>query len=198
MALFKTFFLTLFLFFMTACPGAEGLVDEGTSQNKTQLSTGGSEVTEIDLSGATSPILDAYSQSSFSPYVYFHKGENKIMIDYNFLPSGSDIDSIRKVIEIPCTQDVAGDDKLSVSLSAPLNDAPCEDGVTVDVSDATFTVAGMEFGFSETLDVFVFDFDVLVTRNGFVDAVDQQALKPTFDRANLGTLSDLIEQKRVR
>ena len=197
MVYFKTFFFSLFLLLFMACPGAETLTEENVSQNKTQLNAGGSSVTEIDLSGATGTILDSYLQSSFSPHVYFHKDGHKVIVDYNFLPSGSHIDSIQKIVEIPCTQNVPGDDKLSVSLNAPLDGSPCEETVTVDVSDAVFTVAGMEFDFSESLDAFVFDFDVLITRNGFVDAVDGQPLNPTFDHADLETLNSLIAQKRA-
>lgn len=149
----------------------------------------GVTVTEIDTTSATSTVLTDYDQSSFSKYVYWHKTEDKILIDYDFFPSGSDFDSQTKKATLPCEfgeddQDTA----VNVNVSAPTDPGECEN-IEIDLSAATFTIDGVEFAFSATLEIFADDFEFKISSGGFTDSVTGTALSVSADNATLETVA---------
>lgn len=141
--------------------------------------TDAAAITEIDTSsvGSSSSLAD-YDQAGFSTYVYFHKTEGQILLDYNFFPEGFDSDSQAKTLSIPCEYETTSDDDLlSTSTSATeTEEASCED-IVLDLGAATFTLDGICFDFSSSLTIFVDHFGFTITRDGFVDSETGETLE---------------------
>lgn len=152
-------------------------------------------VSVINTSG-TSTDLSLYTVSSFSKHVYFHSTQDKILIAYDFFPTGSDICSqatydektnpngcqVDQTVVVPCDFSDAAleDDMLSFNMS--VGDA-CEDDIVVDLSAAEFTTDGLVFDFSASLDAFDSDFEFKISKQGFVDGNDNAVLN--FDSSDV-------------
>src|SRR3989339_506288 len=188
------------VFFYVGCTQTGSSSSGGGSQN---LSNGSGDATDItEITPATSKLKDSYEVSSFSEYVFFHKEDTNILLDYNFFPAGSDICQQAaydaqtnpngckqdKTVELPCGyQEAPEDDLLSISLNADPNIATtdCADKIILDMSQAEFTVEGLVFSYDDTLDVFVEDFEFMIAKKGFVDAASDAVL--VFDSSEAGT-----------
>jgi hypothetical protein len=133
-------------------------------------------ITELPTSGIASVLTD-YAKSSFSNYIYFHKTESKLLIDFAFFPDGSDPDSVAKTISIPCLSEQNSDDAaVAIGLSAPIeSDGSCE-AVSLSLLAATFTNDGLVFSFSEPFTLFASQYDFNITRSGFVDSQTSEAI----------------------
>lgn len=188
----KWFTALVFSVFFLSCTG--NVVDEGAGQSALNLTT---------IPGTTSSDRDSYDQeNNYSAYILFHMTEPKALIDYNFFPAGSDVCQqvtydpelnpegackTAKTVVLPCGYEGAepdADDLLSVSISAPLDDAVCDDQLIIDLSAAEFTIDGLVFPFSGSLDVFADDLGFKITQTSIVDAVTGAAISfPTKDFA---------------
>lgn len=183
--------LALSVFFLS-CAGS--VVDEEVGQNTLSLTT---------IQGTSSSDRESYDQeNNYSDYILFHLTEPKTLIDYNFFPAGSDVCQqatydaelnpeglcrTAKTVVLPCgyegVEDEA-DDFLSASISAPLDDGSCTDHLIVDLSEAEFTIDGLVFPFSGSLDVFAADLGFKITQEGIVNATTGAAISfPTKDFA---------------
>lgn len=145
----------------------------------------GVSITKVEGQKAPLTILQDFDQSPFSKFVFFHKNKNKILIDYNFFPEGSDFDSQKKEVRIPCQFLLNKDQGPNVNVSAPMADGACKERFKLDIDGAKFTLAGLEFGFDETFDLFADEFGIALTPVGFVDAQTGLALEQPFSEATL-------------
>jgi len=73
--------LCLLVFFVSC---SSGLVDEtGSAQENLTLTV---------LQVATTSDLDSYDRANtFCDYIFFHETQQKVLVDYNFFPAGTDI-----------------------------------------------------------------------------------------------------------
>lgn len=150
-------------------------------------------ITEIDTSSvSSSSSLEDYDQAGFSPYIYFHKTESQILLDYDFFPEGFDSDSQAKTLSIPCEYETTSDnDLLSTGTSqAETEEASCED-IVLDLSAATFTLDGIRLDFDTSLDIFVDHFEFKITRDGFVDSETGETLE--FSNSDV-TMEDVVDE----
>lgn len=176
----KTILTTIFILLLplTACLEENGDATATTSQ---ALGTSGDSVTITGIDASqTASVKDNYTQSVFSRYIYFEKtAGNKILVDYNFFPSGTDVKQQEQQILIPCEYtSLADDELLNINLSAPLKKtADCADKITVSLRDAKFTTDGLIFSFNGSLNVFETDFEFKITKSGFVDSLDGSVLE---------------------
>jgi hypothetical protein len=172
------------LLFLLSCAGS--VINEETNQGALNLTS---------IQGTSSSDRDSYDQeNNYCDYILFHLTEPKVLIDYNFFPAGSDVCQqvtydpeinpegvckIAKTVVLPCGYDgasAAADDLLSASISAPLDEGSCGDQLVIDLSTAGFTIDGLVFPFSGSLDVFSADLGFKITQEGVVNTATGAAL----------------------
>ncbi len=185
-----------------------GCVEEERDANSNSLNAANNNDSTVSITEITPTAVSVkadYDESSFSQYIYFQT--DSILVDYNFLPAGTDIcqqvtynaetnpngcQQANSVV-IPCEyQGLVDNDLLSINISETTETTGCDDDLVVDVSGATFTVDGLVFSFSTSLDVFENYFEFLITRDGFVDSSDSQIINSD----TLEGVYDLIVEKR--
>lgn len=170
--------------------------EEDSSTGSTDSTLNASVSTVNGTESSTASVLGDYDQSSFSKYIYWHKIENKVLIDYNFFPESTDFDSQEKQVSIPCDfmedTDTGGAD---VDLNAPTGNVGCED-VELDVSSAVFTIDGLEFSFSESLDIFSTQFGFKLTSSGFTLSETGAVLTVSADVGNLENIYNAVLDAR--
>jgi len=154
--------------------------------NPVNLSNGNTGITS--LQGTNVSDRDNYDQeANFCDNILFHKTEARVLIDYNFFPQGADVCQqatydaelnpaslcrTEKTVVLPCGfegTDEAVDSLLAVDISAPVGGESCSEHLVLDVSSAEFTVDGLVFPFSSSLDVFANSLGFRITREGIVD-----------------------------
>lgn len=166
-------------------------------------------ISAIDTSDTSSSLSD-YTQSDFSEHVYFHSTESKILIAYDFFPTGSDVCSqatydedtnpngcqVDQTVVVPCdfSDAVLDDDMLSFNVSASDSDA-CEDDIVVDFSDAGFTIDGLVFDFDGSLGAFDSDFEFKVSEQGFIDSNDNSVLDLDSDAKLEDVYAEIISRQ---
>lgn len=183
-----------FILSLWSCNELEGTSTTATTETaNVTTATDAATITEIDTSSvSSSSSLEDYNQASFSPYIYFHKTESQILLDYNFFPEGFDSDSQAKTLSIPCEYETTSDnDLLSTGASqAETEEASCED-IVLDLSAATFTLDGIRLDFSSSLDIFVDHFEFRITRDGFIDSETDETLE--FANSDV-TMEDVVDE----
>jgi len=202
----KTITILLFSFLFLACN------ETVTTNSSDNLTSGNDGTTITGITTTPSNLLESYTLSSFSQHIYFHKTEDKILIDYNFFPAEADICQqvtynaetningcqTAKSVVMPCAyQPLTENDLLSINISAPTETEACDTEVVLDMSQAEFTVEGFVFTFEGTLTVFDPYFEFSITNDGFVDVDDSQKLD--FESADID-LEDVyakVLEKRV-
>ncbi len=165
--------------------------DASSSADQLNSASGDADatITELPTSGTASVLTD-YAKSSFSNYIYFHKTESKILIDFAFFPDGSDPDSQAKTIIIPClSEQNSGDAAVAIGLSAPTEGSRACTDVSLNLSEATFTNDGLVFSFSESFTLFASQYSFNITRLGFVDSQTSEAIAASVS----SRLSDVAE-----
>lgn len=209
--------LVVFSFLCVSCE--EEITDSGDSSQDSALTSTGSDadstvtITEIDTTSSQAQSqLDQYSASSFSKYIYFHKTEDKILLDYNFFPKGSDLCQqaaydaesnplgckTDKTIVIPCDYKTRiEDDLLSVNISASTEISQCESDIVIDLSSAEFTTDGLVFSFTGSLNIFENDFEFRITKDGISYGGDGATLKFDGDDVGLGDAYEKIVEMRL-
>lgn len=177
----------LALLMLGGCNEAED--SSGSADQLNSASDADATITELPTSGTASVLTD-YAKSSFSNYIYFHKTESKILIDFAFFPDGSDPDSQAKTISIPClSEENSGDTAVSIGLSAPTEGSHACTDVSLNLSEATFTNDGLVFSFSESFTLFASQYSFNITRAGFVDSQTSEAIAASVS----SRLADVIE-----
>jgi len=83
------------------------------------------------------------------------------------------------------------DDLLSISLNTPIETAPCEDSLVLDLSTAEFTLDGLVLPFSDSLDVFANSLGFRITREGIL-VVSSGALL-SFEAKDFG-LAEIVQE----
>lgn len=188
---------------------------DATAVNAATASTSTTSIEAIDTTN-TSSGLEAYTQSTFSDFVYLHKTDNKLLLTYDFFPAGYDLCQQATYnaqtnpsgctqdlsISIPCTfSSITDDDLLSVSISATTDageNTDCANPIIVDLSAAEFTVDGLIFDITTgAVDAFAQDFEFLIDVDGFYDASDDAKLNLTDSVVNLESVYDAVISKRT-
>jgi len=198
--------IILFSFLFLAC-------NETITTNASDNLMNGNDGTAITgITTTTSNLLESYTQATFSEYVYFHKTENKILIDYNFFPAQADICQqvtynaetningcqTAKTVVMPCAyQPLTENDLLSINVSAPIEEETCDQEVILDMSSAEFSVEGLIFAFEGTLNIFNSYFEFSITNDGFVDTDDSQKLDFESADVDLEAVYANVLEKRV-
>lgn len=141
----------------------------GNTESANTNNSGQATVSEIEVQEVVRS--DAFQALSFSEYLFYNAEDNQLLIDWNFFPS-TDYNSTAKTLLIPCSVSVSQTtpDGLSFSENVPLTDEPCEGGVLLDLSDATFEAYGLVFDFDDELEVLSDDYNVVITLSGFETA----------------------------
>lgn len=146
-----------------------------------------SEISISAIDAKKTPALqNDFDQSNYSKFVYFHQNKNRIVLDYNFFPEGSDFDSQNKTVALPCAKPLPDDGHLNINLNAASN-TPCKPK-SLDVSDATFTLLGLEFEFDREFDLFAETYGFVLTADGFVDSESGELFTLPFSEASLDNL----------
>lgn len=189
------FFLSFVALALLACQGMESsntsietvALTEPTPKQGEKSETENSNVSISAIETKSAPALKSdFDQSNFSKFIYFHKDKNRIVLDYNFFPEGSDFDSEKKTVSLPCVKPLPDDEHLSINLNATSN-APCK-SKSLDVSTATFTLLGLEFEFDREFDLFAEDYGFVLTADGFVDSEYGELFTLPFSEASLDNL----------
>lgn len=157
----------------------------------------GVTITEITTNTGSTSSLEGFTQTSFSKHIYRKDGTSTYLIDFNFFPAQTDFDSVKKAAIIPCDYNTTSDENVNVSLNTPTTETPCDSGLSVDLSQATFTFLGIEFTMDASIDVFVDIFEFKITATGFIDAYDQAVITVGADEATVEGLYDVIIAKRI-
>lgn len=189
----KTVSVLITVFFCVSCRGdGLDLAQKNTSvvqkdAEQTDTLSENEEVSIVKLEGQkeSRSLLEDFDQSPFSKFIYFHKNKNKLLIDYNFFPEGSDFDSQKKEVRIPCQFLLKEKEGASVGLNAPISGGSCRKNFSLDIKAAKFTLAGLEFAFDESFDLFEDDFGMILTPDGFFDTQSGAALEEPFSEATL-------------
>lgn len=161
----------------TAC--IEEATDSSSSTSQSTLSStdsdSSSSITSIDTS-STSSTKEKFTQSSISKYIWFD--DSRILIEYNFLPSGFDLQQQEGQVALPCEFTVGDSDELiNISLSAPLEgDTDCQNDIVIKLTDVEYDAEGLIFSFSDSFDLFADQFEFKITKSGFVDSKDGSVL----------------------
>lgn len=183
----------------TACNQADTGETTADSTLNANSSAGGSTVTPVDgTESATSTVLGSYDQSSFSRYIYWHKVEDKILIDYNFFPEGTDFDDPGKKATLPCGIGEDNDDAVDVNANVNATtgtDSECEQ-IELDLALATFTIDGLEFAFSDSLDLFSVDFGFKIAAAGFINSSTSATLTVSADAATMESVYNAVLDAR--
>lgn len=193
----------------SACNEVDSDDSSATSLNNTGDSGDSVTISVLDTSD-TSTSLSDYDQSSFSEHIYFHSTESKILVVYDFFPTGSDVCSqatydedtnpngcqVDQTVVVPCnfSDEALDDDMLSFNVSASDSDT-CDDDIVVDFSDAEFTTEGLVFTFSGSLDAFDSDFEFKISEEGFVDSNDNSVLDLNSDAALEDVYAEIISRQ---
>jgi len=193
------FLCTSVILFGVACNEGDSPETE-SSGSQSSLSDGSGSITTIDTSN-TSSDLDNYEQSSFSTYVYFHKTEEKTLVDYNFFPVDKDVCQqatynadtnpngcqTDMTVIVPCESVLSDDDLLLIQSS---EESSCDD-IVVSFSDADFTLDGLVFATKSTISNFNDDFGFTISSNGFQDS-EGNSLSFSSNDITLEDVTDLI------
>lgn len=187
-------FLLLLASGLAACNEEDSSENSGDSQLNVNVSAGsGASVTPVEgTESATTTVLDDYDQSSFSKYVYWHKVENKILIDYNFFPEETDFDDTTDKVAFPC--DFLNVDEGATDVNVNVNAGSSDecDRAELSVAQATFTIDGLVFDFSDSFTLFVSDFGFKITNAGFVQSDSGSSITVAKDTATLESVYNAI------
>lgn len=198
----KTTIGILFTILCLSCqnPGATDLVSTEDSDTALAASEGESSdatITEIQSGSSTATnLLDGYSQSGFSKYIYVANSGKKFLVDFNFFPEGSDFDSQEKTVAIPCEY-TDMPEEVDVNVSVDVEEDACESDIVIDLNDATFSFIGLEFIYEESLDIFDSDFEFKISSAGFVDSLDGEKVDIESEDANLENVYNMVIDKRI-
>ena len=193
---FNLVFMTVAL--LTACQGSGGNAVSPVANTALTLDHGATvTISEVPVNAGSANPLAGFTQTTFSKHIYKKDGTATYLIDFNFFPAQTDFDSVKKTAQIPCDYNTTSDDNVNVSLNAPTTETPCDAGLVVDLSQATFTFLGVEFTMDSSIDVFVDIFEFKITSSGFVDSFDQTTLNVAADNATVEGLYDAIIAKRI-
>lgn len=190
------FFLSFITVALLACQGMGNhdtptetiaLTETASEQSKkSEADHGEISISAIDTKN-TSTLQNDFDQSNYSKFIYFHQNKNRVVLDYNFFPEGSDFDSEKKTVVLPCAKPIPDEDRLNINLSIPVQEAPCKTR-SLDVAGATFTLLGLEFEFDRVLELFAEDYGFVLTVDGFVDSESGELFTLPFSEASLDNL----------
>ncbi len=204
------FVLLVALFSLAPACNETAQTSESETANLNSQSEGTGDESGIStITTTTSNELSNYTVTTFSENIYLHNSAEKILVSYDFFPTGSDVCQqatydatsnpngcrVAKTVVLPCAFQSVTDDMLSTSVSAATDTESCDNQTVIDADAAEFTVHGLVFS-AAVVDVFETDFEFKITRDGFVDVSDDTAL--TFSNADvdLENVYDKILERR--
>ena len=197
-----TLFCCVLGLLVSSCQGMDGsgetvllAKDEnGVPENSDQ---GSVTISKVEGKKSDDPTAE-FDQSAFSKFVFFHKDGHKILINYNFFPEGSDFDSQKKIVHIPCDFVLPEDERLSVSISATEAQTPCVGELDLELSQAVFTLGGLVLSFDENFSALEKDFGVRLTREGAEEAVSGELIPLPFAEFTLENVASEVLELRQR
>ena len=175
----KTIIALVLCLFITQCQETNTGSNNSSTINKASTASENQtpeniSITEIGTTQTENSVLNDYTKSSFSDFIYFHNSENKIIIDYDFFPEETDFDSQTKMATLSCLDSHDQENSeisININLSAPTDDIESCQAIELDLSSAQFTLEGLEFELEkEELNLFKKDFQIAISKSGFVNS----------------------------